>query len=134
MGPLNDIAMEKLVREMPDEYEAAGQFLLTFGELKSLPQPSPPSRQLSLNAEMVPRSGTDSSSTVIKLDTVRRIAEKVSNSRSCRPCSLVPPPLTLRSSSLPGQAPPAGHHALCSGEAELHPVPPHGSVLGPPQP
>ncbi|XP_070817714.1 tight junction protein ZO-3 [Chaetodon trifascialis] len=48
MGPLNDIAMEKLAREMPDEYEVA---------------------------DMVPRSG-DSSSTVIKLDTVRRIAEK----------------------------------------------------------
>lgn len=29
---------------------------------------------------MVPRSGGDSSSTVIKLDTVRRIAEKVSAS------------------------------------------------------
>lgn len=28
MGPLNDIAMEKLVREMPDEYEVAGWFLL----------------------------------------------------------------------------------------------------------
>uniref|UniRef100_A0A8P4G5X8 Tight junction protein 3 n=1 Tax=Dicentrarchus labrax TaxID=13489 RepID=A0A8P4G5X8_DICLA len=41
MGPLNDIAMEKLAREMPDEYEVA-----------------------------------DSASTVIKLDTVRRIAEK----------------------------------------------------------
>ncbi|KAM8889893.1 tight junction protein ZO-3 isoform 1-T1 [Synchiropus picturatus] len=50
LGPLNDIAMEKLVREMPDEYEVA---------------------------EMVPRSGGgDSASTVIKLDTVRRIAEK----------------------------------------------------------
>ncbi|XP_038151235.1 tight junction protein ZO-3 isoform X2 [Cyprinodon tularosa] len=50
LGPLNDIAMEKLVHEMPDEYEIA---------------------------EMVPRSGGgDSSSTVIKLDTVRRIAEK----------------------------------------------------------
>ncbi|XP_054908318.1 tight junction protein ZO-3 isoform X1 [Poeciliopsis prolifica] len=48
LGPLNDIAMEKLVHEMPDEYEVA---------------------------EMVPRSG-DTSSTVIKLDTVRRIAEK----------------------------------------------------------
>lgn len=24
MGPLNDIAMEKLAREMPDEYEVAG--------------------------------------------------------------------------------------------------------------
>lgn len=94
----------------------------------------PPSRRLSLNAEMVPRSGADSSSTVIKLDTVRRIAEKVSSSRSRRPSSLVPPPLTLRSSCLPGQAPPAGHHAHCSGEAELHPVPPHGSVLGPSQP
>uniref|UniRef100_A0A7N8X023 Tight junction protein 3 n=1 Tax=Mastacembelus armatus TaxID=205130 RepID=A0A7N8X023_9TELE len=50
LGPLNDIAMEKLVREMPDEYEVA---------------------------EMVSRSnGTESGSTVIKLDTVRRIAEK----------------------------------------------------------
>ncbi|XP_072293939.1 tight junction protein ZO-3 isoform X2 [Eucyclogobius newberryi] len=50
LGPLNDIAMEKLAREMPDDYEAA---------------------------EMVPRSGSgDSASTVIKLDTVRRIAEK----------------------------------------------------------
>uniref|UniRef100_A0A8D3D9K0 Tight junction protein 3 n=1 Tax=Scophthalmus maximus TaxID=52904 RepID=A0A8D3D9K0_SCOMX len=42
LGPLNDIAMEKLAREMPDEYEVAG----------------------------------DGASTVIKLDTVRRIAEK----------------------------------------------------------
>uniref|UniRef100_A0A8C6LAC6 Tight junction protein 3 n=1 Tax=Nothobranchius furzeri TaxID=105023 RepID=A0A8C6LAC6_NOTFU len=41
LGPLNDIAMEKLAREMPDEYEVAGY-----------------------------------SSTVIKLDTVRKIAEK----------------------------------------------------------
>ncbi|XP_061593743.1 tight junction protein ZO-3 isoform X2 [Cololabis saira] len=49
LGPLNDIAMEKLGREIPDDYEMA---------------------------EMVPRSGGDSSSTVIKLDTVRRIAEK----------------------------------------------------------
>ncbi|XP_019936734.1 tight junction protein ZO-3 isoform X2 [Paralichthys olivaceus] len=50
LGPLNDIAMEKLAREMPDEYEVA---------------------------EMVPRSGGgDSGSTVIKLDAVRRIAEK----------------------------------------------------------
>ncbi|XP_071343541.1 tight junction protein ZO-3 isoform X2 [Trachinotus anak] len=50
LGPLNDIAMEKLTREMPDEYEVA---------------------------EMVPRSGGgESGSTVIKLDTVRRIAEK----------------------------------------------------------
>uniref|UniRef100_A0A8C7Z5E0 Tight junction protein 3 n=1 Tax=Oryzias sinensis TaxID=183150 RepID=A0A8C7Z5E0_9TELE len=49
LGPLNDIAMEKLTREMPDDFEAA---------------------------EMVPRGGTDSSSTVIKLDTVRKIAEK----------------------------------------------------------
>lgn len=50
LGPLNDIAMEKLAREMPDEYEIA---------------------------EMVPRSGSgDSGSTVIKLDTVRRIAER----------------------------------------------------------
>lgn len=50
LGPLNDIAMEKLAREMPDEYEVA---------------------------EMVPRSGSgESGSTVIKLDTVRRIAER----------------------------------------------------------
>lgn len=50
MGPLNDIAMEKLAKEMPDEYGVA---------------------------EMVPRSGGgESGSTVIKLDTVRRIAEK----------------------------------------------------------
>ncbi|XP_068600034.1 tight junction protein ZO-3 [Brachionichthys hirsutus] len=49
MGPLNDIAMEKLTREMPEKYEVA---------------------------EMVPRSGGESSSTVIKLDTVRRIAEQ----------------------------------------------------------
>ncbi|XP_029904739.1 tight junction protein ZO-3 [Myripristis murdjan] len=50
LGPLNDIAMDKLVREMPDEYEIAA---------------------------MVPRSGGgDSGSTVIKLDTVRKIAEK----------------------------------------------------------
>lgn len=28
MGPLNDIAMEKLAREMPNEYEVAGRFLL----------------------------------------------------------------------------------------------------------
>lgn len=30
MGPLNDIAMEKLAREMPDQYEVAGQCLLVF--------------------------------------------------------------------------------------------------------
>lgn len=42
MGPLNDIAMEKLARELPDDYEAAGQFLLTFDELKWLPHPPPP--------------------------------------------------------------------------------------------
>lgn len=35
---------------------------------------------------------------------------------------------------LPGQAPSAGHHSHCSGAAELHPVPPHGVVLRPPQP
>uniref|UniRef100_A0AAX7VUZ6 Tight junction protein 3 n=1 Tax=Astatotilapia calliptera TaxID=8154 RepID=A0AAX7VUZ6_ASTCA len=46
LGPLNDIAMEKLAREMPDDYEVAGWFVL------------------------------DGGSTVIKLDTVRRIAEK----------------------------------------------------------
>ncbi|KAM7410222.1 hypothetical protein PAMA_001596 [Pampus argenteus] len=49
LGPLNDIAMDKLAREMPDEYEVA---------------------------DMVPRSGGDGGSTVIKLDTVRKIAEK----------------------------------------------------------
>ncbi|XP_029002132.1 tight junction protein ZO-3 [Betta splendens] len=50
LGPLNDIAMEKLATEMPDQYEVA---------------------------EMVPRSGGgESTSTVIKLDTVRKIAEK----------------------------------------------------------
>ncbi|XP_026200927.1 tight junction protein ZO-3 isoform X2 [Anabas testudineus] len=50
LGPLNDIAMEKLASEMPNEYEVA---------------------------EMVPRSGREeSTSTVIKLDTVRKIAEK----------------------------------------------------------
>uniref|UniRef100_A0A3Q2TUC8 Tight junction protein 3 n=2 Tax=Fundulus heteroclitus TaxID=8078 RepID=A0A3Q2TUC8_FUNHE len=50
LGPLNDIAMGKLANEMPDEYEVA---------------------------EMVPRSGGgDNGSTVIKLDTVRRIAER----------------------------------------------------------
>ncbi|XP_062280547.1 tight junction protein ZO-3 [Scomber scombrus] len=49
MGPLNDIAMEKLAREMPNEYEVA---------------------------DMVARNGGDGGSTVIKLDTVRKIAEK----------------------------------------------------------
>ncbi|KAI1891737.1 hypothetical protein AGOR_G00146850 [Albula goreensis] len=49
LGPLNDVAMEKLAREMPDEFEVAA---------------------------MVPRSGGDGSSSVIKLDTVRQIAEK----------------------------------------------------------
>ncbi|KAM6962441.1 tight junction protein ZO-3 [Aplochiton taeniatus] len=48
LGPLNDVAMEKLAKEMPNEYEVA---------------------------EMVPRGG-ETSSTVIKLDTVRSIAEK----------------------------------------------------------
>ncbi|XP_067252210.1 tight junction protein ZO-3 isoform X1 [Chanodichthys erythropterus] len=49
LGPLNDIANEKLARELPDEFEVA---------------------------EMVARTGSDSSSSVIKLDTVRRIAEQ----------------------------------------------------------
>lgn len=49
LGPLNDIANEKLAREMPDEFEIA---------------------------EMVPRAGSESSSSVIKLDTVRHIAEQ----------------------------------------------------------
>ncbi|XP_031430614.1 tight junction protein ZO-3 isoform X2 [Clupea harengus] len=50
LGPLNDIAMEKLAREMPDEFQVA---------------------------DMVPRSGAErTSSTVIKLDTVRKIAEQ----------------------------------------------------------
>uniref|UniRef100_A0A673JRU6 Tight junction protein 3 n=1 Tax=Sinocyclocheilus rhinocerous TaxID=307959 RepID=A0A673JRU6_9TELE len=49
LGPLNDITNEKLARELPEEFEVA---------------------------EMVPRSGSESSSSVIKLDTVRRIAEQ----------------------------------------------------------
>lgn len=49
LGPLNDIANEKLARELPDEFEVA---------------------------EMVARSGSESSSSVIKLDTVRQIAEQ----------------------------------------------------------
>lgn len=28
MGPLNDIAMEKLARELPDEYEVASECLV----------------------------------------------------------------------------------------------------------
>ncbi|XP_060797348.1 tight junction protein ZO-3 isoform X2 [Neoarius graeffei] len=48
MGPLNDIANEKLAREMPDEFEVA---------------------------EMVSRGGGDRPS-VIKLDAVKRIAEQ----------------------------------------------------------
>ncbi|XP_053490755.1 tight junction protein ZO-3 [Ictalurus furcatus] len=47
-GPLNDIANEKLAREMPNEFEVA---------------------------EMVPRGGGEAQS-VIKLDTVKRIAEQ----------------------------------------------------------
>uniref|UniRef100_A0A7N6B1B9 Tight junction protein 3 n=1 Tax=Anabas testudineus TaxID=64144 RepID=A0A7N6B1B9_ANATE len=46
LGPLNDIAMEKLASEMPNEYEVAGC------------------------------GREESTSTVIKLDTVRKIAEK----------------------------------------------------------
>ncbi|XP_062868812.1 tight junction protein ZO-3 isoform X2 [Trichomycterus rosablanca] len=49
MGPLNDIANEKLAKEMPNNYEVA---------------------------EMVARSGADEAPSVIKLDTVKRIAEK----------------------------------------------------------
>ncbi|XP_076134886.1 tight junction protein ZO-3 [Alosa pseudoharengus] len=50
LGPLNDIAMEKLAGEMPDEFQVA---------------------------DMVPRNGAErTSSTVIKLDTVRKIAEQ----------------------------------------------------------
>ncbi|XP_062412934.1 tight junction protein ZO-3 isoform X5 [Sardina pilchardus] len=50
LGPLNDIAMEKLAGEKPDEFQVA---------------------------DMVPRSGAErTSSTVIKLDTVRKIAEQ----------------------------------------------------------
>jgi len=30
LGPLNDIAMEKLAREKPDDYEVAGRFLLSY--------------------------------------------------------------------------------------------------------
>lgn len=100
-------------------------------------------------ADMVPRSGGgDGGSTVIKLDTVRRIAEKVSQSsvtgsrnylifshlkqqrKSCFACL----PLTPYFCYSPGQAPSSGHHSHCSGKVELHPVPPNGPVLGPSQP
>lgn len=57
-------------------------FCLTSTSSDFLPSHSN-SRQLFLNADMVPRSGADSSSTVIKLETVRRIAEKVSRCWSC---------------------------------------------------
>lgn len=40
MGPLNDIAMEKLAREMPDEYEVAGQFLASLQRAQIPPPPS----------------------------------------------------------------------------------------------
>ncbi|XP_048860364.1 tight junction protein ZO-3 isoform X1 [Brienomyrus brachyistius] len=49
MGPLNDVAMEKLASEMPEEFQLA---------------------------DMVPRSGGEGSSSVIKLETVRQIAEQ----------------------------------------------------------
>lgn len=100
MGPLNDIAMEKLAREMPDQYEAAGRCLLLklhlhyfwfefffcylpfhFDMMQHYP--------LFFNADMVPRSGADSSSTVIKLDTVRKIAEKVNKSNIFVTCNQV---------------------------------------------
>ncbi|MBN3309729.1 HMHA1 protein, partial [Amia calva] len=49
LGPLNDVAMEKLARIKPDEFQMA---------------------------EMVPRSGTEGSSSVIKLESVKRISEQ----------------------------------------------------------
>lgn len=106
------------------------RFFLTSTSSTFLPSRSN-SCHLFLNADMVPRSGAESSSTVIKLDTVRRIAEKVSQCWRCSLPSALSPHLTCPSSCLPGQAPPAGHHSHCSGEAELHPVPPHGAVFGP---
>lgn len=92
---------------------------------------------------MVARNGGDSGSTVIKLDTVRKIAEKVSKPEVETITYLVTFSDNLNlisfvffslSSLRPGQAPSAGHHSHCSGEAELHPVPPNGAVLGPSQP
>lgn len=100
---------------------------------------------------MVPRSrGGDSASTVIKLDTVRRIAEKVNSefirkktqprsskiikSNSDRSLVFLALHELVSSSLFPGQAPPAGYHPHCSGKAELHPIPPDGAVPGPSQP
>ena len=86
MGPLNDIAMEKLARELPDEYEVASECLLFDTFLRDvfvilLIRWFKMSAVFCFIADMVPRSGAgDSGSTVIKLDTVRRIAEKVSQS------------------------------------------------------
>lgn len=96
LGPLNDIAMEKLAREMPDDYEVAGWFVLgcfdtpfLFLSIISLLFHLFSSSSILfkifwvccyISTEMVPRSGSaDGGSTVIKLDTVRRIAEKVSS-------------------------------------------------------
>lgn len=91
--------------------------------------------------EMVPRSGGgESTSTVIKLDTVRKIAEKVTvraqiNKQEDKGASLFLPCFFSFGFSLYlGQAPSAGHHSHCSREAELHPVPSNGVVLGPTQP
>ena len=95
LGPLNDIALEKLSREMPDDYEVAGWFLFLVIQSHSIQKNydnffcvlSLPIFYLYINhlffmAEMVPRSGGgDGGSTVIKLDAVRRIAEKVSQSQ-----------------------------------------------------
>ena len=82
LGPLNDIAMEKLAREMPDEFQVAGKLFFSItvtvthlGALEDLPFHS-----LFSAPDMVPRSGAErTSSTVIKLDTVRKIAEQVRN-------------------------------------------------------
>jgi len=91
LGPLNDIAMEKLARELPDDYEVAGWYCYVIHMLKSTVNGQCPFffsiflhnifllLGFYLFSAMVPRSGGgDSASTVIKLDTVRAIAEKVS--------------------------------------------------------
>ena len=36
LGPLNDIAMEKLAKEMPDDYEVAGWYTYLIHGLKSI--------------------------------------------------------------------------------------------------
>lgn len=82
------------------------------------------------SVEMVPRSGNDSSSSVIKLDTVRRIAEQVIESKP-KP---KPPQLVFRQLSdlflLSGQASLTGHYTHCHRKIELYPVSSHGALLG----